>query len=629
MGFSRRRFLSALGALAVARTARADRRPPVPCGPPEHQARIDRAWRHLPDEVRPSGFVNYYDERYPFTARIAPGVLPPERTAFQVDVYAPSCATADPNALARKGSLVDAILSARPTESCLHTGDEPQEILLRLAHELRDAVVAAPTDAVLVPVGSHHSSSGAYRPASFANAVAVDVGGINVVYPLGARGPNGGPLVVCGAGITVCQLNETLWKMGLALPTMGSFDVQTLAGATSTGTHGSAAHVGATSDMVTAIVALTCTGAQWSFVQIQSAVDDAPQLPLADHLIADDDVFQAFVVSMGLLGIFVALVIEAREPFYLYRRRYARRWREIRPDLANLAEAPPTGVRGRGWRYELYVNPVPARRFLELPLDAPTPGSTGAPEWVVQEVQIDEWDDDLDYRPQILRLDPTNQAFAAVEEDIDIRPFRPSAQITNQFFAEESGEFVDRSYRVLRLEWTDSVRAWGTEMFVPLAHATDAVDWLLKRNMELGYGHPDHLVHPFGVRFVRSKQGLLCPSRYGGDRFSCAIEPSTPVKANGADNTKEREVLVRWAAAFLEESDRRGWEGRFHWGLVNDPFDRRALEATYPDVDTWREVFLAFNRHGRFDTTLSRQLGLDAWRAEQHGRSTRFDALLP
>lgn len=630
MGFSRRRFLSALGALAVARSARADRRPPVPCGPPEHQGRLDREWRHLPDAVQPSGFVSYTAEPFPFPSRIAPGVAIPVRTAWSVDEIAPSCATADPNALARRGSLVDAILSDRPTERCLHLGDEPAQILARLAGELREKVAAAPADTILVPVGSHHSSSGTYRPPSFDRAIAVDTGGINVVYPLDVRGPNGGPLVVCGAGITLCQLNETLWKLGLALPTLGSFDVQTLAGATSTGTHGSAAHVGATSDLIVAIVALVSTRPdRWSFVQIQARPDDAPRLPLAEHLVADDDVFQSFVVSMGLLGIFVAIVIEAREGFYLYRRRYARRWREIRPEMQRLAQAPPAGVRGRGWRYELYVNPVPTRRFLDFPLRAPSPGSTGEPEWIVQEVQLDEWDDDLDYRPQSLRLDWSNQAVAGIEEDIDIRPFRPSAAITSQFFGEESGEFVDRSYRVLRLEWTDSVRAWGTEMFVPLEHAGDAVDWLLQRNLALGYGHPDHLVHPFGVRFVRSRRGLLCPSRYDGDRFSCAIEPSVPVKAHARANADERKVLVRWADAFLEESERRGWNGRFHWGLLNDPFDRKKLEASYPEVDTWREVFLLFNRHGRFDTTLSRQLGLSAWRDEQGTRGTRFDALIP
>jgi hypothetical protein len=131
------------------------------------------------------------------------------------------------------------------------------------------------------------------------------------------------------------------------------------------------------------------------------------------------------------------------------------------------------------------------------------------------------------------------------------------------------------------------------------------------------------------VRFVRSRQGLLCPSRYDGDRFSCAIEPSTPVRSGDRANAEQRAVLVRWGQAFLEESERRGWTGRFHWGLLNDPFDRQELEASYPQADTWREVFLAFNRHGRFDTTLGRQLGLPEWREAQGGRPTRFDPLLP
>ncbi|MEQ1502259.1 MAG: FAD-binding protein [Myxococcota bacterium] len=634
MPLSRRGFLAGLGAAGWSGIARADTLPGPVCGPPEHQARIDRTWRHALSPIeRETGFVNYTDEVFPFRFRIAPGVTFPTRTAWPTDDIPPSCAVATPNALARRGSLIDAILSPAPSETCQQLPGEPIATFERLATAVKTQVVdaiAADPRTVLIPVGSHHSCSGAYRPPTFDRAIAVDVGGINGVIPLDQVGPTGGTLVLCGAGISVCQLNETLWKLGLALPTMGSFDVQTLAGAVSTGTHGSARDIGALGDCVVAVIALCAPSKpgdaeRWRFLQLQARETDAPKVALAEAIVASEDVFHAFVVSMGLLGIAVGMVIEARPPFYLYRRRYARRWREIRPEMARLVTEPPAGIRGRGWRYELYVNPVATRRFLSLPLDAPTPGSTGTPEWIVQEVQIDEWDHDLDYRPDVLRLDGANQLFAAAEEDIDIRPFRPSAMVTDQLFHEESGEFADRSYRVLRLEWTDSVRAWGTEWFVPLDHAADAVDWVLDRNLSLGYGHVDRLVHPFGVRFLRSRNGLLCPSRYGGDRYCCAIEPSQPVRGAAGANGRERDSIVRWSEAFQAESDRRGWEGRFHWGLINDPLDRAHLEAAYPDLPQWRDVFLVFDRFGRFDTTLARQLGLVAWRDENRDRATAYD----
>jgi L-gulonolactone oxidase len=51
-------------------------------------------------------------------------------------------------------------------------------------------------------------------------------------------------LVTVLAGTPLHELNETLWRLGLALPNLGDIDVQTVAGAISTGTHGTGAHFG-------------------------------------------------------------------------------------------------------------------------------------------------------------------------------------------------------------------------------------------------------------------------------------------------------------------------------------------------------------------------------------------------
>jgi hypothetical protein len=365
---------------------------------------------------------------------------------------------------------------------------------------------------------------------------------------------------------------------------------------------------------------------RWRFLQLQERQDSAPPIPLCERVIASPEVFGAALVSMGLLGVAVGLVIEAREAFWLYRRRYARRWREIRPELATLALRPPTDLRGRGWRYELAVNPVAVRRCMSRPFDAPTPGSTGQPEWVAQELMHDEWGWDLDHRDTVLALDPGDEHLAAATELFDVRVARPSLALSEQLFREESGEIADRGYRVLRFEWNDAARAWGTELFVPLERGAEAVDWVLERNIALGYGHEDRLVNPFAVRVVPSRSGLLCPSRLGEGRTACAVELSVPVRSGERKNARQRAVMVRWAAAFLEASDARGWGGRLHWGLVNDPFDGARLDAAYGEAAAvFREVLLAFDRRGRFDTALGRQLGLSAWREAHRDRGSTFD----
>jgi hypothetical protein len=624
---SRRGLLEALGAAAL---------PSVPCGPPRHQRRIDRAWRKLPPDIRPHGFVNYYGEPFPFPALVAPGIHDRDkRSSWPSDEWALSCAVGDPIPLSRSGHLARRLLSDEPSESCLHLGEEPLPRFVALLQQLEERVTAAAAPgAVLVPVGAHHSCSGAYRPSAFGPAVAVDVGGLNLVSVLPQQGPSGGPLVLCGGGARICELNEALWALGLALPTMGSFDVQTLAGATATGTHGSSATVGAISDAIVALVVLACPSApgaqaRWSVLQLQARPEDAPLAPFAERMIADGTVFEAFLVSMGLLGIVVAAVIEAREAFFLHSRYFPRRWREIRPEMRALAVGPPPGVRGKGWRYELHVNPVAVRRFLDTPLDAPSLGSTGEPEWVAAEFTADEWSDDPDYLPEIRRLRHLEAGAAGLAEAVDLGWLRPSMQFTRELYSSAAGVYADRSYRVLREEWTDAVRAWGAEWFVELEHATDAVDWLLGRNLELGYGHRDRLLDPFAVRFVPTRRGLLCPSRYAGG-VACAIEPSIIVRQRARESGGVREVLARWSEAFLAEADRRGWKARFHWGLVNDPFDQAHLERSYEDLDAWREVFLTFNRHGHFDTALGRQLGLEAWRTQHRDRPGAYEgAILP
>ena len=110
-----------------------------------------------------------------------------------------------------------------------------------------------------------------------------------------------GPLVTVESGMTVRDLNEALAGLNLALPTNGSIDAQTVSGAISTATHGGSVHHGSLSDAVESV-----------------------RIVRADGSILDVDrsqaLFQAVVVSVGLLGILSTVTFRCVPAFLLQSR---------------------------------------------------------------------------------------------------------------------------------------------------------------------------------------------------------------------------------------------------------------------------------------------------------------------
>ncbi|MBT8234246.1 MAG: FAD-binding protein [Saprospiraceae bacterium] len=118
----------------------------------------------------------------------------------------------------------------------------------------------------------------------------------------------------CGVGVKA--LNVALTNKGQALKTSGASDGQTMVGAISTGTHGSAHAVGAMTEYVKGIH-LVLEG-KHVFLQRESdqAVTDEFSSWLDNAVpILDDDMFNAALVSFGCFGLIHGLLIET-EPIY-------------------------------------------------------------------------------------------------------------------------------------------------------------------------------------------------------------------------------------------------------------------------------------------------------------------------
>ncbi|GIF42057.1 D-arabinono-1,4-lactone oxidase [Actinoplanes xinjiangensis] len=107
-----------------------------------------------------------------------------------------------------------------------------------------------------------------------------------------------GALVTVQAGMTLSTLNAILAEHGLAMPNLGDIDAQTIAGAISTGTHGTGIAYSTLASCVEAVTMVTATGT----VERYSA--GSPEFP-------------AVRVGLGALGVIVEVTLRCVPAFTL------------------------------------------------------------------------------------------------------------------------------------------------------------------------------------------------------------------------------------------------------------------------------------------------------------------------
>ena len=148
------------------------------------------------------------------------------------------------------------------------------------------------------PIGAGHSFSGI----AATEGVQLDISAMDGVVN------TDGNLVTLGAGTNLYQLPALLGAHGLALENMGDIDRQTVAGAISTGTHGTGASFGGIATQVEAMTIVTASGEV-----MKVSKDENPEL------------LPAARVGLGALGVvtdvtlrcvpdFVMHAVEVKEP---------------------------------------------------------------------------------------------------------------------------------------------------------------------------------------------------------------------------------------------------------------------------------------------------------------------------
>jgi FAD-linked oxidoreductase len=387
-------------------------------------------------------------------------------------------------------------------------------------------------------VGAGHSFTGA----AATDGIVVNLDGITQVERVVPQ-HDGTTQVTVGAGIRLRELNQVLDACGLAMRNLGSIDRQSIAGAISTGTHGTGIKLGGLASQVVGLRVVTADG----------AVRDVDA-----H--RDGDLFQAARLGLGAVGIIVAVTLETVPAFTLEAHEETLPLDHV---LASLDG--PDGLVDGNDHVELLWYPHTRRavtkRSNTVDADAPDIAPPLGP--------LRHWVDD-----ELL----ANGVFAVANElTAAARALTP---MINQVAVRAQGSraFSAPSHRVFVTP--NRVRCREMEYAVPraaLPAMLAAVDRWIQRNGE-------QVSFPVQVRFAAADDVWLSTA-YGRETAYIAVRQYAKVPCRRYFSAVER---------IMAEVD-----GRPHWGMLNWLRADRFAEL-YPRFEDFRAVRSAHDPDGVF-----------------------------
>jgi hypothetical protein len=466
-------------------------------------------------------------------------------------------------------ALTDGIL-VHPTGL---TGALPLESELLRA----DALGAAPVSDVATPA----SDPGDAATSASDPGDAIDAGATALVRVL--------------SGTTIAQLNSHLRSAGLALPNMGGFDGQTIAGVIATSTHGSGIGFGPLSELVRS---LDIVGAGGRVYRVEPS--DGPTDPDAYHarhpereLRQDDRWYDAAVVGMGCMGLIHSAMLAVRPLFYLREQRTLSTWARVREELES-GVAP-----GRSDHYELLFSPYPNDRdeieFLITTRD-PIPVSKYRHDHRRSRSLLMELAARFPLTPWAINL------------AVGLRPSISPWLLKQSLKALVNDDYVNISYRVFNIGAANYLPAYSCEIGVPIDErnlhlaAVERIVEVAALRRRLGDVYHSG---PISLRFVKATDA--CMSMMQG-RDTMMIELIMATHTVGGMELQAAHENALYAL-----------EGRPHWGQVNTLTGSHGLvEAMYPRYAEWQDIHAQLNSSGVFDSPFSKRVGISRARWDKH-----------
>jgi hypothetical protein len=421
----------------------------------------------------------------------------------------------------------------------------------------------------------------------------------------------------------------------LGLINMGTFDGQTLAGAISTGTHGTGVRLGSLADMVVSMDILTVTKKADGSPEVQlrrieptdgvtnRAAFDRDHLKHGMLLEQNDDLFYAMVVSFGCMGIVYAYTLKVRDEYWLKEETECIEWPRLSSQLRSTTTIPGVGTvptlanSARHVWFMLNIAEMQGANKMHSPacflIKRDIANAVAKPDhwhkaWP-PERKSDFW---KEVAQDWGGLDPSKQHDGIGKK---IRNNFVNNDVGKPAFQGEHWSSV--SYVAHRREQEDKKEqdppepppfALSIEIGVPAIDIVTAVNTAIDCVERSQF----FFISPWGVRFSTASNHYLSPA-YG--RASAWLEVvfalPTPLFHPEKKMEEVRDEIAKPELARIEAAlcYQGGLDGRPHLGKHNT-LNRARLERLFPKFDVWLAAYKRFNAFGTFDNIFTDELGL-------------------
>jgi FAD-linked oxidoreductase len=358
-------------------------------------------------------------------------------------------------------------------------------------------------------------------------------------------------LVTARSGTTLRALNAELGGLGLAMANLGDIDAQTLAGALSTGTHGTGARLGGLATQVTSLELVLADGSVMS-----CSATSRPEL------------FAAARIGLGALGVITTVTLRCVPSFTLLADERPVPVEEVLEQFDALADAND--------HFEFYWFPYGRKALVKRNNRIAVTGAAAAVR------ALPGWRRFWEF--EVLQ----NAAFGTLCRIGRARPRLIPALNRFSAAALSSRSYSDMSHRVFvtprRVRFAESEYAVPREslghVIAELRHAVPRL--------------PDPLMFPVEVR-VAAADDIWLSTAYGRESAYVAIHQYAGLPY--------RAYFDRFESIVAEVA------GRPHWGKLHS-LDAERLRPLYPRYDEFRRVRAEVDPEARFGNSyLTRVLG--------------------